>query len=190
MRTVVFDIETQNSFAQAGKDGLLGLDISIVVIWDSETGKYLPFWHDELDKLWPILESTDLIVGYNSRYFDLPLLNKYYLGDLEHIQHLDLMLEVQKSFGKRVKLDQIAAGTLGTKKSGHGLDAVKWWRTGEHDKIKKYCIDDVKITKRIYDHMLKNGEIKIKEGPEKHSVKMDTRAWGTKTDAAMTQSLF
>jgi hypothetical protein len=89
-----------------------------------------------------------------------------------------------------VKLDQIAAGTLGTKKSGHGLDAVRWWRQGELDKIKKYCVDDVKITKRIYDHALKHGELKIKTGTDKSTVKIDTSGWHKEMDAAITQSLF
>lgn len=190
MRTIIFDIETQNTFAQVGKNDASLLDISIVVIYDSETNKYHSFWHDELDGLWSILEQADLLVGYNSIHFDLPLLNKYYLGNLEHIAHLDILVEVQKSFGRRVKLDQIAAGTLGTKKSGHGLDAVKWWRRGELDKIKKYCINDVIITKKIYDYALEKGHLIIKTGPEKFVVEINTSDWGKKDNTTMTQSLF
>jgi len=40
-------------------------------------------------------------------------------------------------------------------KSGHGLQAVEWWKQGEIDKIKRYCLDDVKVTKGVYEYGLK-----------------------------------
>jgi ATP-dependent protease Clp ATPase subunit len=33
----------------------------------------------------------------------------------------------------------------------------------EKDKFKKYCIDDVKITKDVFDYAVKNGLLKFKE---------------------------
>ena len=76
-----------------------------------------------------------------------------------------------------MKLDQIAEGTLNTHKSGHGLDAIKWWRDGEVEKVIKYCVDDVRITKDIYEYALKNGKLIFKEGPNLNEVKLDTADW-------------
>lgn len=163
MKKVVFDIETSNIFSDVGKNDPTLLDISIVGLYEYETDKYQTFEQHELKNLWPILEAADLLIGFNSEHFDLPLLNKYYSGDLYKIPHVDILKEIRDSYGRRMKLDQIAEGTLGTKKSGHGLDAIVWWKNGEKDKVKKYCIDDVKITKNVFDYAVKNSALKFKE---------------------------
>src|SRR3989344_4912134 len=128
MRKIVFDIETRNLFHDVGKADPRLLDIAIVAIYDSETDSYSSYLSEELNKLWPILERTDMIIGFTSEHFDMPLLNKYYPGDLTKIKHLDILKEIKSAYGRRMKLDQLAEGTLKTNKSGNGFDAVKWWR--------------------------------------------------------------
>jgi len=191
MRKVVFDIETRNTFEDVGKADPALLDISIVCIYDYETDSYHSYLQEELPQLWPILEKTDMLIGYNSDHFDVPLLNKYYHGDLTHIKSLDLLKEIKESFGRRLRLDSVAEGTLGTKKSGHGLDAIKWWNAGEIDKIRKYCLDDVKITKEIYDFALKNGAVNYMDFSDKKEIKLDTSNWEKENEegASMTHSL-
>ncbi len=190
MRKIVFDIETSNIFSDVGKNDPTLLDISVVGIYDSETDSYTTFEQKELGKLWPILEKTDLLIGFNSEHFDLPLLNKYYQGDLGKIRHVDILKEIRNSFGRRMKLDQIAEGTLGVRKSGHGLEATVWWAKGEYEKVKKYCLDDVKITKDIYEYALKNNALKFKEGNTIIDIKLDTSNWEKKDGGdAMTFTL-
>ncbi|MGH2393554.1 MAG: FAD binding domain-containing protein, partial [Candidatus Limnocylindria bacterium] len=58
------------------------LDIAVVGVHDSETGLYRCYLEKELPELWPVLERIDILVGYNSDHFDIPLLNKYYPGEL------------------------------------------------------------------------------------------------------------
>ena len=140
MRKITFDIETKNTFNEVGSSDASALDISIVCIHDSLDNKYYSFWEEELNKLWPIIEQADMLIGYNSDHFDIPLLNKYYQGNLTQIKSLDILKEIQKVLGKRIRLDQVAEATLGEKKSGHGLQAVTWWKRGEIEKIRKYCI--------------------------------------------------
>lgn len=189
MRKIVFDIETRNIFADVGVNDPSKLDISVVGIYDSQTDTYSTFLQEELSKLWPILESADILIGYNSEHFDLPLLNKYYAGDLSKIKHVDILKEIRNSVGRRMKLDQVAEGTLGTKKSGHGLQAITWWKSGEIEKIKKYCLDDVKITKEIYEFALKNNKLHFQEGAQKNEIKLDTSNWEKKEETAMTFTL-
>ncbi|PIZ42177.1 hypothetical protein COY34_03285, partial [candidate division WWE3 bacterium CG_4_10_14_0_2_um_filter_42_8] len=38
--------------------------------------------------------------------------------------------------------------------------AVEFYRQGEMDKLAEYCLNDVKITKEIYDYAVKNGSLK------------------------------
>jgi DEAD/DEAH box helicase domain-containing protein len=190
MRKIIFDIETSNAFGEIESRNAYDLDLSVIVIHDSKTDEYTSFKQDELHKLWPILEETDIIIGYNSDHFDLPLLNKYYEGDLGQIKSLDILAEIKEQFGRRMKLDQIAAGTLGTAKSADGLQAVRWWRNGEYEKVIKYCIDDVKITKQIYDFAMKNSKLIFKEGGKKITIPLDTSKWDILEEApAMTHSL-
>ena len=131
-----------------------------------------------------------MLIGFNSDHFDIPILNKYYPGDLNQIKSLDILKEIKDSYGRRMKLDQIAEGTLGSKKSGHGLQAIAWWNKGEIDKIKKYCEDDVRITKEVYDYAIANNHLKFKEGGEIMQINLDTSKWEEKEDNVSNQSLF
>jgi hypothetical protein len=189
MRKVVFDIETRNVFADVGKNDPSLLDIALVAIYDSETDQYYTYLEEELGELWPILERTDILVGFNSEHFDIPLLNKYYPGDLTKIKSLDILKEIRASYGRRMRLDQLAEGTLGKNKSGHGLDAIQWWKKGEIDKIRNYCIDDVKITKEIYDYAIANNKLIFKEGGVLNEIKLDTSKWEDVGENKMTFTL-
>jgi DEAD/DEAH box helicase domain-containing protein len=192
MRKITFDVETRNLFQDVNSTESTALDISVVCIHDSLTDSYLSFLQEDFGKLWPILEQADMLITFNGDHFDIPLLNKYYSGDLTKIKSLDLLVEVKNVLGKRIKLDTIAEATLGIKKSGHGLEAVAWWKTGEIDKIIKYCIDDVKITKQVYDYAIANSKLKYKDfGPngQIRDIKLDTSNWEKKGDVAMTFTL-
>jgi len=189
MKKIVIDIETRNIFQEVGSNDPKNLDISVVCIYEYETDTYSSFLQEDFGKLWPILENADMLITYNGDYFDIPLLDKYYPGDLSKIKSLDLLKEIKKSLGFRLKLDSVALATLGVGKSGHGLEAVTWWKNGEIEKIIKYCTDDVKVTKEVYDYALKNNHLKYKDGLNMKEIKLDTSNWEKKSDSAMTFSL-
>lgn len=180
MKKVFLDIETKNTFQDVGKADSTLLDISVVCIYDSSTDTYQSFLENDLPRLWPILEKADVLVTFNGDHFDLPLLNKYYSGDLLKMRSLDLLKEVRKALGYRIGLGVIAEGTLGKGKSGHGLEAIEWWKNGEIDKIIKYCTEDVRITKEIHDYALTNKKLKFKDYKDGEKVKefsIDTTEW-------------
>lgn len=150
LNEIVFDIETQNTFSDVDND-IKKLKISVVSIYEYATDAYRSFTEQELNQLWPILEKADRLIGYNSEHFDLPVLHNYYLGSLSQIPHLDLLKEIKGSLGFRLKLDDVAQATLDIKKSADGLQAIRWYKEGKIDEIKKYCEQDVKVTKELYD---------------------------------------
>ncbi len=189
MRKIVFDIETSNLFQDVASNDPAALDISVCCIYDYETDKYSSYTKETLSELWPIFEKADMIIGFNSDHFDIPILNKYYSGDLTKIKSLDLLKEVKNSLGRRIKLDTIAEATLGKNKSGHGLEAVVWWRNGEKQKVIDYCIDDVKITKDVYEYALKNKVLKYSDGKTIKDIILDTSNWEKNEDSAMTFTL-
>ena len=159
MNEIVFDIETQNSFAEAEND-LKKLKVSVVSIYSYATDTYQSFTEDELPKLWPILEKADRVIGYNSEHFDLPVLNNYYLGNFLELPSLDLLKKIKESLGIRLKLADVAEATLdNVGKSADGLQALRWWKEGKIDEIKKYCEQDVRVTKELYDFGRTNNQL-------------------------------
>jgi DEAD/DEAH box helicase domain-containing protein len=154
-KEVVLDIETQNTFQEVGGYKTDLLKISVIGCYFYETDSWESFEEHELPKLWTRLEQSDRIIGYNTVGFDLPVMNNYYSGDFLTFPGLDILAEIKKALGFRLKLDDVAAATVGHRKSGHGLQAVEWWKQGEIQKIKDYCLQDVKVTKDVYEYGLK-----------------------------------
>jgi len=189
MRKIVFDIETSNTFGDVGSGNPAALDISVVCIHDSETDEYHSFLQEDLPKLWKFIEKADMLIGYNSDHFDIPLLDKYYPGDLTSIKSLDLLKEIHASLGRRVKLDAVAQATLGEKKSGHGLQAIQWWHAGERQKVIDYCIQDVKVTKNVYEYALEHGKVKYKDLSKIRDIQLDTSKWEDKEESSLTHTL-
>ena len=165
------------------------LTIALVGIHDSETDSYESFLEPELPNLWKILERADILVGYNSDHFDIPLLNKYYPGDLSRVRSLDLMKETQQVVGRRLRLDAIADGTLGMRKTGDGAQSLKWWRDKEIEKVRAYCLKDVEITKKIFDYALANGHVKYRELGKVREIKLDTSKWLGGGGSALTYTM-
>ncbi len=162
-KEVVLDIETSNSFADVGKYDPSLLKVSLVGLYSYETDAYESFLEPDLPKLWRRLEAADRIIGYNLFGFDYQVLNTYYPGDLAKFPTLDVMLEIEKKIGFRIKLDDVAHGSLGVGKSGNGLQAIEFFRRGEIQKLRDYCLMDVKVTKEVYEFGLSNKHVKYKD---------------------------
>ena len=189
MRKITFDIETTNFFTDTGSNDPASLSLACVCIHDSLTDSYQHFFEEDLKKLWPILEKTDILIGFNSDHFDIPILNKYYSGDLRKIKSIDLMKEIKKKLGRRIGLDAVVSATLGKKKSGDGIHANVWWRKGEKQKVVDYCIDDVRLTKELYDFARAQGRIKYHDGKLLRDLPLDTAHWEEKNESALTHTL-
>ncbi len=187
MRRITFDIETTGDFKTNGD--FSGLELTIVGVHDSETDSYSSYLKEELPKLWPLMESADILVGYNSDHFDIPILNKYYSGDLSKIKSIDLLKEIKNVLGRRLRLDSVAEATLGKGKLAHGSDALKWWAEGKIDLIREYCLDDVRITKELYEYARKNGSLKYKDYEGDREIKLDTSKWEADSGGGITHTL-
>ena len=157
---VVFDIETKNTFDEVGgRDGFAKLGISVLGLYDYEDGEFRIYEEGELGKFAERLSRRPLLVGFNSRKFDVPVLQPYIKFGLAKFPQLDIMEEITNFLGHRVSLDSVAQATLNAKKSGSGLDAIKYFREGRFDELKKYCLDDVRLTRDLYEHGAKHGEL-------------------------------
>lgn len=158
-KEVVLDIETRNTFQDVGAYNPALLDVSLVGVYFYETDTFESFLLEDLPKLWPRLERCDRIIGYNLFGFDYPCLQRYYTGKIASLPTVDLLAEIEKQIGHRVKLDDVAQATLGVGKSGSGLMAVEYWRKGEIDKLKEYCLQDVRVTRDVYENALQTQQV-------------------------------
>ncbi len=153
MDKIVIDIETKNTFADVGGDAYLkNLDMSVVGVYSYDRNEYLCFDEHELPALGELFKRTGLIIGFCINRFDVPVLEKYFPFKLSAIPRLDILEEIELALGHRIKLDTLAKTNLGGKgKSGDGLDAPRLYREGKMEELKAYCLQDVKLTKELYD---------------------------------------
>ena len=156
---VVIDVETQKGFNEVDRKKLHLLKISVACLYDSATDKYLAFEEKEMLKFEDYLKKADFVVGFNVRDFDMEVLAPYLITPVKNFPVLDLLVEFEKVRGHRISLQAVAQATLGESKSGSGWDAIKYFQEGRMEELKKYCLDDVRITKEVYEYGLKHGKI-------------------------------
>lgn len=179
MKKIIFDIETKNTFDDVQSRNPADLDVSVVCLYDSETDSYHSFLEEQFDDMWPYFQNADLLVTYNGNHFDIPALQPLTSIDLSAIPHVDIFEKIRNVTGKKLPLNGIAEATLGISKSGHGLDAIAWWNSGEIQKIIDYCIQDVKVTQAVYEHALENNQLEYFERTSgaKETIPLDTSDW-------------
>lgn len=164
LKKIVLDLETQKLFGEVGgrnKNHLL--KVSVCGIYDFLRDKYEIYEERELAKLAPILQSADQIIGFNILHFDFAVIQPYLNFDIFEVPYYDILLEIEKNLGHRVSLENVAQGTLGHGKSGKGADAAGLFKTGQIDKLKSYCLDDVRVTKEVYEYALQNQKLQFKD---------------------------
>jgi len=184
---IVFDIETTDII---GAGPITDLDIAVVSVYDSKTKSMQSFLEKDLSKMWPLFEKTDALVGYNTEHFDIPLLNKYYPGDLNRFKSIDLMVYIKNALGRRPKLDDVVKATLGSGKIASGLLAVEWWKAGRFDEVIKYCEEDVRLTNQLFEFARENKFVRLKNfNGETVKINLDTKDWEEKNDTAITHSM-
>jgi hypothetical protein len=161
MDIVYFDLETQRTANDVGGwDKKAEMGMSLGVTYSTKDGIYEIFSEKRAGDLVARLQRADLVVGYNIVGFDYEVLMAYTILDLpHHLPTLDLLLEVEKSIGHRLKLEDVAQGTLGVGKVAEGLDAIRWWREGKMMEIAEYCCFDVKVTKLVHEYGAQHREL-------------------------------
>ncbi len=156
---IVFDLETQKSFKEVGKAKLEKLRISVAGVYDYAIDQFHTYEEKELMQLEKRLQDIDLMIGFNIRRFDLPVLAPYLFLSTENLPILDLLEDVEKARGHRASLDSIAGPTLKQHKIGNGSDALRLFKENKMDELKRYCLEDVRLTKEIYEYGCREGKI-------------------------------
>ncbi len=167
MDKIVIDIETKNSFADVGgQANLRDLQVSFVGIYSYNQDKYLSFYEHQMDELSAFLQKVGLVIGFSINRFDIPVLEKHLKFDPFALKRLDLLEEIELAHGKRIGLDILAKTNLGIGKTHHSLEAITLYNEGNLEELKNYCLNDVKITKDLYELATKQGHLLV---PDKFS---------------------
>lgn len=168
---VVLDIETKYTFRDFDEPKKLG--ISVAVIYDYQDNKGHAFFEKDVSKMFPLLERASYVIGYNVRSFDMNVLQGYYPGDVTNIQTFDMLDDIREKIGRRLALNDVINATLGKKKTGHGLMAIDMYREGRLDELRQYCLDDVMLTKELFDWGAAKGEINYLDEVGKQTIKVE-----------------
>ncbi|MBI3589297.1 MAG: ribonuclease H-like domain-containing protein [Candidatus Liptonbacteria bacterium] len=160
MDTLVFDIETKNFFTDEGVgwNNFGALKISVVGVYSYSQNKCFCFEEDEMEELGKIFRDAEKIVGFSSNRYDVPVLNAHFQAkaatrdlDLWKMERVDLLEEIEMATGSRISLSRLAEANLGAAKSGSGAEAIELYKEGKIEELKKYCLEDVRLTKELYD---------------------------------------
>ena len=168
---VVLDLETKYTFREFDNPQKLG--ITVVGLYDYRDQQTKTFKENELQKLFPLLEASSYIIGFNVKSFDLAVLQGYYPGRVQHFPTFDLLDDIRGKIGRRLALNDLIFATLGKKKTGHGLQAIQLYQEGKWEDLKRYCLDDVLLTKELFEFGVEKGEVMYLNEKGKVTIKVD-----------------
>lgn len=110
-------METRHSAAEVGGwHNTAEMRLSVGVTYSTASGKYT-IYSEMVDDLIRQLSQADLVVGYNHEHFDYGVLQRYTMWNMIDItNNLDLCKDIEQRGGVRVKLDSVAAASIGSSK--------------------------------------------------------------------------
>ncbi|MBF0239298.1 MAG: ribonuclease H-like domain-containing protein [SAR324 cluster bacterium] len=196
-RILYFDLESKYSADEVGGwNNIMDMGMSVGIVWDSLDSQFHVYLDNQVQDLIDHFKKVELIVGFNHIGFDYRVVagarhanqqerNQLY-AELMALPNLDMLTEISKILGHRLKLDAIARPTLGTGKSADGLQALQWYKEGKLDKIIEYCKIDVEVTRDVYQYALKHQELLYDSRSGVKSVKVE---WNKETPKKEVQQM-
>jgi len=174
---IVLDLETKSAPQNFGGRGLATLGISVVGVWSSANDEFRAFREHEFAELASLLKNADRLIGFFINKFDIPVLQPHIPFNLSELPVLDIFDDVTVKLGHRVSLASLAKGTLGASKLGHGLDAIEWYKAGDWERLEKYCLQDVRLTRDLYQYGIDHGHLLFESYVDAKTVSVPV-SWG------------
>ena len=165
MAEIYLDAETQrlSDEVSGGWENIRAFGLAVAVTWDARN-EFREWYEADAGRLIGELRAFDRIVTFNGLRFDLEVLSAY--GDVHELRgkSLDLLQDLKRRLGFRVSLQNLAQATLGKRKTGSGVEAVQWWRSGDpalRQRVVEYCRMDVEILRDIVTHGRREGFVRV-----------------------------
>lgn len=179
-RIIFFDLETRLLAAdlrpddeQAGWDALRAGEGGISAACLYDTKLHWCYTYDDtrtsIHALARHLEAADIVVGYNSERFDVPVIEGLSNRNLRLRQHIDLYTEIARALaavGHRttvgdLKLDTVCRRNLGRGKIDSGAHAKALAADGRWADLFNYCLDDVHLTHDLFRYAAHHGGVHV-----------------------------
>jgi DEAD/DEAH box helicase domain-containing protein len=169
----IFDLEILRTIEEVGGwDATDKMGVSCCVVYDSKSRSFRVFGDSDETRATEYILDCDLVVGFNHVNFDWRVL----LGIPRSVDirstvpyiskpQYDILTEVRKAAGvttyeKGHKLEQIAQVNLGRGKRMSGELAPVAWKAGKYCDVIDYCIDDVALTRDLFEMILDRADFK------------------------------
>jgi DEAD/DEAH box helicase domain-containing protein len=145
-KEIFFDIETLrlSHEVEGGWSNIAGFGLAVAVTWDAQN-RFRRWFEPDVKPLISELSRFARIVSFNGDRFDFEVLRGYHPVSKLVPKSFDLLVDLHRKLGHRIKLDDLARETLGQQKTGDGLEVVQWWREGRKEKVCTYCENDVQL---------------------------------------------
>ena len=163
IREIFFDIETLrlSHEVEGGWSNIARFGLAVAVTWDARN-RFRRWFEPDTTSLISELGQFDRIISFNGDRFDFEVLRAYQpVGHLTG-KSFDLLADLTRRLGHRVKLDDLARETLGNQKTGNGVEIVEWWRQGRKEEVCKYCENDVQLLVDLVKFARKNKYVVVK----------------------------
>lgn len=162
---IYLDTETQRWAEEVpgGWNNIPGFGLAVAVTWDAPSG-FREWYEEEAPSLVSELASHNRIVTFNGERFDFQILSAYAPVKGLYPKSFDVLVDLKRRLGHRVSLQDLAWATLGRGKSGTGLDAIRWWRSGDpalRRRVVEYCKLDVELLRDCVEFGRREGFVRI-----------------------------
>jgi RNase_H superfamily len=187
MNYITYDIETYHP-DRADEFSVSKFRVSVIGAYISWTDEYVAFLEEDVGTFLSLVQKADLLIGFNHIWFDNAVLAKYADYNLNtEVNNYDIMLEFEKKAGHKIKLDDLAAGTLGRNKTDHYSQFVNYYWDKEWSKLIDYCMHDVKITEELFRRILDGKPLIYKDllGTKEQTLDLPVLVAKIKKEAAM-----
>jgi len=176
MKILIFDLETRllaqdlcPDDVNAGWDALRRGEggISALMIYDVEDA-WLHIYDDQsMNAATMHLESADVLIGFRSEAFDIPVVEGVIDRKLRIKYHYDIYSEIARTNARKgivgrkgdFTLDAIARRTIGRGKNGSGAHAPDLVNSGRFAELFNYCGNDVRLTLDLFRYICQHGGV-------------------------------
>lgn len=179
---LVYDIEIEKGILGRGEqphDGIeycagwhdhANMGISVIGAYDYKADRYRVFMRDNFPEFIALCGQRAPLVSFNGLSFDDMVIRASGLAMPDKTPRYDLLVEIWKASGLGPKfqypshagfgLDACCEANFGTRKTGNGALAPVLWQRGEIGQVIDYCLNDIKLTKQLFDMVLTEEVVK------------------------------
>ena len=148
-----------------------GMGISVIGAYDYAESRYRVFCADNFAEFLALCAARAPLVSFNGIGFDDKVINAEMgpdIGVMPPSFRYDLLAEIWRADGldptfggnshTGYGLDATCEVNFGIGKTGNGALAPVLWQQGRVGEVIDYCLNDIRITKRLFDHAVVLGE--------------------------------